>query len=310
MIRLVAFTATSALLLTTGLTATADAEPTHAQRHSSAVWVAGAVATPVTYTPAEVAALAQVTLPDRRNPDRTGREVTGASLQSLVAASAPILPAVKNAQLRVTLTVTGRHHAAVALTLGELDPNGGNHPALLVSTTNRPQARPSVDLVVPGDLGYRRTVRDVSRIQVAIAAPELPTDLPPGAIRVTAGKRVVTLTAARLSQLPAVTRTVAFRSGQGPQTHVETGPTLASVLRAAKVKTTPTTTVAAIAGDSYVATVTPAEATSGRRPLLLSLIEDGAPLEQPRLVTDGDVFGGRYVSGVLALDVVSARHHR
>jgi hypothetical protein len=56
--------------------------------------------------------------------------------------------------------------------------------------------------------------------------------------------------------------------------------------------------VAAVGSDGYVATVTPAEAWVGGRPLLISLAENGAALAAPRLVTDGDVKGGRYVSGV------------
>jgi hypothetical protein len=39
----------------------------------------------------------------------------------------------------------------------------------------------------------------------------------------------------------------------------------------------------------------------GGRPLILSLVEDGVSLVQPRLVTDGDVKGGRYVSDVVDL---------
>ena len=35
----------------------------------------------------------------------------------------------------------------------------------------------------------------------------------------------------------------------------------------------------------------------------LSLNEDGTALAQPRLVTDGDVRGGRYVSGVVDIYV-------
>jgi hypothetical protein len=35
--------------------------------------------------------------------------------------------------------------------------------------------------------------------------------------------------------------------------------------------------------------------------LQLTLTEDGATLAQPRLVTDGDSKGGRYVSGVVGL---------
>ena len=51
--------------------------------------------------------------------------------------------------------------------------------------------------------------------------------------------------------------------------------------------------------DNYTAAVTPAEQFAGGRPLQLSLNEDGVALAQPRLVTDGDVKGGRYVSGVV-----------
>jgi hypothetical protein len=49
--------------------------------------------------------------------------------------------------------------------------------------------------------------------------------------------------------------------------------------------------------------VTPAEAWAGGRPLLISLIEDGTALAAPRLVADGDIKGGRYVSGVYDLVV-------
>jgi hypothetical protein len=38
---------------------------------------------------------------------------------------------------------------------------------------------------------------------------------------------------------------------------------------------------------------------TGSRPLQLSLAEDGVVLAQPRLVTDGDIKGGRYVSDVV-----------
>jgi hypothetical protein len=63
------------------------------------------------------------------------------------------------------------------------------------------------------------------------------------------------------------------------------------------------TWVVAVASDGYVATVTPGEARFGGRPLQISLVEDGVALAQPRLVVDGDVKGGRYVSGVTKLVV-------
>jgi hypothetical protein len=48
-----------------------------------------------------------------------------------------------------------------------------------------------------------------------------------------------------------------------------------------------------------VSTVTPAEQFVGGRPLQLSLVEDGVALAQPRLVADGDIKGGRYVSDIV-----------
>jgi hypothetical protein len=87
------------------------------------------------------------------------------------------------------------------------------------------------------------------------------------------------------------------------QLHTEVGPSLFAVLAAAGVRLGLNTWVAATGDDNYVATVTPAEQFVGGRPLQLSLNEDGAALAQPWLVTDGDVKGGRYVSGVVDIYV-------
>ncbi len=76
------------------------------------------------------------------------------------------------------------------------------------------------------------------------------------------------------------------------------------MLHAARIRPTLNTWVAGVGSDDYVAIVTPAEAWVGGRPLLISLAEDGLPFattpppEGPRLVTDGDVKGGRYDSGM------------
>ncbi len=79
------------------------------------------------------------------------------------------------------------------------------------------------------------------------------------------------------------------------------------MLRAAHIRTDLKTWVAAVGSDGYVAMVTPAEAWAGGRPPLISLSEDGTSQDTPRLVTDGDVKGGRYVSGVVDLVVGQSR---
>lgn len=116
-------------------------------------------------------------------------------------------------------------------------------------------------------------------------------------------RRLTVVSAATLAKLPQRTLTVTFLAGTASQTDTEAGPTLAAVLAVAHVLPGLNTWVAAVGDDGYVATVTPAEALVGGRPLLISLNENGTALAEPRLVADGDVKGGRYVSGVYDLVV-------
>lgn len=265
--------------------------------------VSGDVALPASYSRADLAGLPQVTLPDQRPPTRRdAHTVTGVALQSLILSSTPLLPSAKNAGLRVTAVVTGRHHRSVAVALGELDANFGNHPALLVLARDGRSLRHAPDLTFPSDTDDRRTVHDVTHIEIAVTAPTSAAQTP-GSLQIDSGRRIVVLSAARLSTLPAETRTVTFQAGTAVETHTETGPSLRTVLRAAHIRATATTTVAALGEDGYTAAVTPGETTSGGRPLQISLVEDGTALTKPRLVVDGDVKGGRYVSGLVALQV-------
>jgi hypothetical protein len=143
----------------------------------------------------------------------------------------------------------------------------------------------------------------VNRITVAVQNPAATTSTVTGAVTVENGSHTTVLSASELASLPAQTLNVSFLAGTASQQHVETGPSLQEVLRAAHVRTGLNTWIAAVGSDGYVATVTPAEAWVGGRPLLLSLSEDGTSTDTPRLVTDGDVKGGRYVSGVVDLVV-------
>jgi hypothetical protein len=142
----------------------------------------------------------------------------------------------------------------------------------------------------------------VNRITVAVPNPT-PTTPPAGAVTIEDGPFTRTLSASRLAALPSRTLNVSFLAGAASQSHTEVGPTLADVLRAAHIRWDLNTRVAAVGSDGYVATVTPAEAFVGGRPLQISLNEDGQALAQPRLVVDGDVKGGRYVSDVVDLVV-------
>jgi hypothetical protein len=117
------------------------------------------------------------------------------------------------------------------------------------------------------------------------------------------GTLAFAVTARHLAALPAEKRKVTVGTGCGARTETETGPSLAAVLRAGDGQTTATTWVDAVSSGGTSAIVTPAEATSGGRPLIVSLTEDGVALPSPRLVADGDVRDGRDVSDLADLDI-------
>jgi hypothetical protein len=259
--------------------------------------VGGEVTTAASYTVAQLAALPQTTA----TVTVGGKQVTdtGVLLETLVTNAGPAYPAsllnTKNELLRVTVTVRGAGHRQVTFAVGELDAGFGNHPALLALTQNGHRIAHGPELVVPGDRAPVRFVPRVSRLTVGIATTPA-TDTNPAAgspVEVIDGRHHVTLSAALLARLH-----VSFLGPGGTQTHTEVGPSLLAVLAAARIWPTLNTWVAAVGLDNYVATATPAEQLVGGRPLQLSLNEDGVALAQPRLVTDGDVHGGRYVSGV------------
>jgi hypothetical protein len=270
--------------------------------------VSGAVAAPATYTATELAAMPLTTAQVRAFPGRRGRPHTeqGVLLETLANLSRPILPAAKNAFLRVVLTVQGDDEKGVTFALGELDPNFGNHPALLSIKEDGVQLR-SPKLVIPGDTKPIRFLDRVERITVGVESP-VPTSPASGAVDLLGGRHAIVLSSALLNSLPAQTLAVSFIAGTSTQHHTEKGPTLLEVLAAEDIRVTPTTWVAAVGSDGYVAVVTLAEASVGGKQLLFSTAEDGVSLSQPRLIVDGDVKGGRYVSLVVDLVVGRTAH--
>jgi hypothetical protein len=294
--------AAATALTLTGLVAAAPAAS--ASLFNPTVSVGGTVGSPATYTMAQLAALPQVTEQWPSPPERflPAQTETGVTLESLVDLSAPVLPATKNSLLEAVVTVQGLAGQRVTFALGEMDASFGNHDPLLSLRQDGYGVIGGPLLVVPGDTGVLRTVLAVSKITVAVEAPA-PTTPAAGALDIEYGGSTVELSAQALAALPAQQLTVSFLAGSASQTDTESGPTLASVLAAAHVPTGLDTWVAGVGDDGYVATVTPAEATVGNRPLLISTVENGTPLAQPRLVTDGDVKGGRYVSGLVDLVV-------
>jgi hypothetical protein len=281
--------------------------PALARDNGRGVAITGAVHTPTTYSAAQLAALPQTTL----SVSRGNHQVTdtGVLLETLVNAAAPAFPAgllnPKNQLLRVTATVRGTGHHEVTFAVGELDPNFGNHPALLALTQNGKPIDGGPQLVLPGDRAPLRFVAGVSEVAVGIATPPATNTSPAAGSPLVffnmtpVGSRPVTLSSAFLNRLPGENLSVTFQGPAGSQTHTEVGPRLLETLLLAGIPPTLDTWVAAVGSDNYVAAVTPGEQLVGGRQLVLSLHEDAATLAQPRLVAAGDVKGGRDVSGVV-----------
>ncbi|MFZ5990375.1 MAG: molybdopterin-dependent oxidoreductase [Deinococcota bacterium] len=128
-------------------------------------------------------------------------------------------------------------------------------------------------------------------------------------------ERPAKLSLADLQRLAAETVTVSFLSVQGLEQHAYKGVQLAALLQQAGLKLENRKNdklrkfVLATAKDGYTVIFSWAELDPefGAQPVLLAWEEDGKPLEGERgpfrLVVPGDKRGGRYVSGVIRLEV-------
>lgn len=124
------------------------------------------------------------------------------------------------------------------------------------------------------------------------------------------------ITVADLQALTAETVDVTFLSGQGEQQHSYTGVRLWDVLDQAGIQLHADIKndvlrkyVVITANDGYETVISLGEIDPGfgANPYLLAWEEDGAALTGDagpvRLITPGDVKGGRYVSGVVTIEV-------
>lgn len=131
-------------------------------------------------------------------------------------------------------------------------------------------------------------------------------------------ERPAKLSLVDLQRLTAETVTVSFLSVQGPEQHTYKGVRLAALLEQAGLKLENRKNdklrkfVLATAKDGYTVIFSWAELDPefGAQPVLLAWEEDGKPLQGDRgpfrLVVPGDKRGGRYVSGVIRLEVRDA----
>jgi DMSO/TMAO reductase YedYZ molybdopterin-dependent catalytic subunit len=121
-----------------------------------------------------------------------------------------------------------------------------------------------------------------------------------------------------LQQLPHETVAVTYESGGEPQGHTFTGVRLYAVLEHVGIAANPSTRnpllrryLVITANDGYQVVLSGGEIDPnfGNVPILLAWEQDGQPLagdDGPlRLVVPGDLRGGRYVHGIVSIDVHS-----
>ncbi len=254
----------------------------------------------------------------------------GPSLAALLSfAGLQYNAACKNDELRYWIQATNAQAQAVTVTAGEIDAGFGNRPAILsISENGKFLTAHGPRLIVPNDSGSRdlQNVRivTVGRAPAQLADP--PSCATSGAVATTpaAGSVLVngdvanptTYTFTQLQALPQLNQTVSFLSGTTPNTLTESGPTIYSLVMAAKPKF-----LACDKNDKlrFVVEVTSSE--DGYAALmsfgeldpaldntlsLASLLENAASQAStgPRSTVPGDVKGGRYVSGAAVITVL------
>ena len=263
---------------------------------------------------------------------------SGPTLASLLTlAGVQYNGACKNDELRWWVEATNAQANAVTLTAGELDPGFGNKPAILAIAENGNFLTSSgPQLIVPNDPAGARNLQHVSIITVGRAPTELaevnpacnPPSLvpalavpPPGSVVINGDvANPTTLSYAQLAALPQVTQSISFLQGTTPQSHVETGPTLYSVLAAANpnfLSCDPNDrtrfyveVTSSEDGNANLVAWTEIDPTLDGNQVLLALNEDGHSTlttdTDPRLTVPGDVKGGRYNFGSAVITVFRA----
>jgi DMSO/TMAO reductase YedYZ molybdopterin-dependent catalytic subunit len=308
------------LLLGTASCGGSDDSPTLPQASLS---VSGDVGAPTNFTLAQIQAL-----PSRTQTvsfaSGTGNQThiyTGASLWTLLnELGITTNPAVKNDVLNKYVIATGSDNYRALFAMGEVDPdfgNRGNEVVYAETINGASSALPGTDgplrITAPGDIKGGRYVSNLVKLEVRTATS---TTTASGGGASTqfqlsgAISKPATYDLAALQALPAVTRTVG--------TSIYTGVSLWGLINAAGIKTNPGVKndllgfyVIATGSDGYRAVIALAEISPdfGNQPDIIAYAVNGASLTTngfARLVVPNDSKAGRYVSNLVALEVVSA----
>jgi hypothetical protein len=281
----------------------------------------------LTLKTSELSVLPQQTVTVNINGAATTEQ--GPSLAALLTfAGLQYNSACKNDELRYWIQATDAKAEAVSLTAGEIDPGFGNRPAILsISENGRFLTSKGPRLIVPNDSGARdlQGIRliTVGRAPAQIADPPScatsgAVSTPPvGSLLINGDVSNPTIyTFAELQAMPQVGQTVSFLSGTTPTTLTEAGPSIWSLVMAAKPKFLACdkndelrfVVEVTSSQDGYAALMSFAELdpSLNNTMSLASLVENGTSQasQGPRSTVPGDVKGGRYVSGAAVVTVL------
>ena len=281
----------------------------------------------LTLKTSELSVLQQQTLTVNINGTPTTEQ--GPSLAALLTfAGLQYNSACKNDELRYWIQATNSKAQAVTLTAGEIDPGFGNRPAILsISENGHFLTSQGPRLIVPNDSGARdlQNVRiiTVGRAPAQLADPPscassgLVSTPPVGSLVINGDvSSPTTYSFAQLQAMTQVNQTVSFLSGTTPTTLTESGPTIWSLVMAAKPKFLACdkndklrfVVEVTSSQDGYAALMSLGELDPAldNTMSLASLVENGTSLasQGPRSTVPGDVKGGRYVSGGAVITVL------
>jgi hypothetical protein len=295
------------------------------------ILVSGALPLPRTFATYELAALPQ------RTVSITYGGVTHTESGPLISDLMTFLgwqpiASCRNDLLRWWILASNAKGRSALVTRGEIDPNFGNRPAILsIAEDGKFLTHVGPRLIVPGDATDIRAIRNVNQLTIGRATSQLPqpgcdttgalTSAPtPGSVLINGDvTHGGTTTFSQLQAMtPQVTQTVNFLNGTTPVTNTEVGPLLQQVVTSAAPKfdsKCPTDKmqfyVEATGSDGYTSLLSwgDIDPSAGNRVPALSLAENGASLATvgPRVLSPGDIRGGRYVSGTVALTLVRAK---
>jgi DMSO/TMAO reductase YedYZ molybdopterin-dependent catalytic subunit len=290
--------------------------------------VTGDVVAPATYGPSALQSLPPTTetVTFQTGSGPQSGTFTGPTLWTLLNTVGLQTPAVKNGILRQYAVAQGSDGYTAVFSLGELAPQfGGSNPQVLVGYQQDGMPLGSTGfarIVAANDNFGGRYVSNLANLNVG-TAPSNPSQGAGTTTEFSLSGKVQTpgvYTLSSLEALPATIENVTYLAGGSPVNTKFTGVPLWTLLTTAGLITDPAVKndilnyyVLATGSDGYEAIFSLGELDpmfgGTGMPDLIAYLQDGAPIGADgfaRVVVPGDIFGGRYVSNLVSLQVIRA----